>query len=208
MTPSAISIHIAVEDRLSEAVLRTLLRQSGRPYYVGTVYGGRGFGDLKRMARGFNLASAYTPFVLLADLDSADCPPVILDAWLSHPKHPNFIFRVAVREVEAWVLADRGAFAKFCGIPASAVTNRPDDLTNPKAELIRLAGRSRYRLVREDLCPPSGSTRVQGPGYNARLVEFVASKWMAERAAVHSPSLARSLTRIREFEPACLADEG
>lgn len=198
--PAAIGVYIAVEDRLSEAVLRGLLRQSGRPYFVGAVYGGRGFGDLKRMAPGFNLASAYTPYVLLTDLDNADCPPAIIDSWLTRPKHPNFVFRVAVREVEAWVLADRRAFARFCGIPVSVVTNRPDDVPDPKAELIRLASRSRYRLVREDVCPPAGSTRVQGPGYNARLAEFVANRWTAERAAVNSPSLARSLRRIREFE--------
>lgn len=121
MTSPAISVHIAVEDPLSESVLRALLHQSGRPYWIGTVYGGRGFGDLKRMASGFNQASRFTPFVLLTDLDRADCPPVIIDSWLPHPKHPNFLFRVAVREVEAWVLADREAFAKFCGVPVSAI---------------------------------------------------------------------------------------
>jgi len=36
--------------------------------------------------------------------------------WLPYPKHPNLLFRVAVKEVEAWLLAHRAAFATFLGI--------------------------------------------------------------------------------------------
>lgn len=207
MTAQAIPVHIAVEDALSESVLRALLKQSRRPYCVGSVYGLRGFGDLKRMAPGFNQAAPYTPFILLTDLDEHACVPQIHSRWLAHPRHSNFLFRVAVREVESWVLADRKSFAKFCGVPVDLVTERPDELPDPKAALVRIANRSRYRRLREDLCPPAGSIRVQGPGYNARLAEFVACKWDAVRAAAHSPSLARSFQRIREFNPKPIAQE-
>jgi hypothetical protein len=43
-----IPINLAVEDPLSEAVLRTILHQSNRRYIVGNCYSKNGFGYLKK----------------------------------------------------------------------------------------------------------------------------------------------------------------
>jgi len=39
--------------------------------------------------------------------------------------HPNFLFRVAVREVEAWLLAHREGIARFLGISEHLVPLMP-----------------------------------------------------------------------------------
>jgi hypothetical protein len=54
MTP--IPLNLAVEDRLSESVLRPLLAEVNRRYVVGTVYGRDGFGYLRKTIAGWNHA--------------------------------------------------------------------------------------------------------------------------------------------------------
>lgn len=55
--------------------------------------------------KGFNFAARLTPFLVLADLDRIECAPKLIRDWLPVEKHPNPVFRVAVREVESWVQA-------------------------------------------------------------------------------------------------------
>lgn len=110
---SPISVSLVVEDSLSEAVLQTILRQSKRPCSVGTCLGKKGAGFIRQRLSGFNKAAKWSPYIVLTDLDNAECPAVLFRSWLPETKSPYLIFRVAVREVEAWLLADRGAIAKF-----------------------------------------------------------------------------------------------
>ena len=131
----SIPINLAVEDPLSEAVLRAILRQSNRPYAVGTCYCQGGYGYLKKTIRRFNNAAKGTPFLVLTDLDKADCPPGLIQAWLPDPKHPNLLFRIAVREVEAWILAHREAFALFAGVQQELIPQDVDALDDPKRSL-------------------------------------------------------------------------
>lgn len=56
-----IPIHIAVEDFLSEMVLRVMLKQSGRHFVVGACMGRTGFGYLKKNITGFNKAAKRSP---------------------------------------------------------------------------------------------------------------------------------------------------
>lgn len=194
-------LNLAVEDDLSEAVLRKILRQCGQDYAVGTCYGKRGFGYLKRIIPGLNNAARGTPFLVLTDLDASNCAPEMIREWLPFVKHNNLIFRVAVREVESWVLADRAAFAKFVGVRVDIVPNEADEIRNTKEALIGVVKRSRRKDLRNDIVPPPGSTRKQGPNYNGRLVAFIQNSWDARRAAERSPSLRRTLDVVSEFCP-------
>jgi hypothetical protein len=162
-----------VEDELSEAVAHRLLAVSRRRYAVRTCHSRGGFGYLKRQIRGFNKAARGTPFLVLTDLDKSPCPPTLVSEWLDVPMHPNLLLRVAVREVEAWLLADTEAFAKFAGLPISSVPTRPENLDDPKRALIQLVAKSPSRELRADMVPPIGSSRIQGPNYNGRLCRFV-----------------------------------
>jgi hypothetical protein len=168
-----IPINLVFEDDLSEEVLRKLISSSGRPYQIGHCLHGRGYGYLKKHICGFNKAAKGMPYLVLTDLDNAECAPEMMRGWLQHPKHPNLLFRIAVKEVEAWLLADRVGFAKFLGISLDLVPTDVDKIADPKRYLIELAKRSRRRTIREDLVPRRGSTAKQGPAYNDRLISFI-----------------------------------
>jgi hypothetical protein len=98
---STIPVNLAVEDELSDEVLRRLLQYTGRAYHIGATYGRSGFGYLRSTIRGWNRAARGVPFIVLTDLDTHTCPPILIRDWLAEPLNPNLLLRVAVREVEA-----------------------------------------------------------------------------------------------------------
>jgi hypothetical protein len=199
---SPIPVHLAVEDDLSESVIRRLLLETGRNYSVGNVFGRGGFGYLQNTAKNWNAAAAAgTPILLLTDLDHHPCPSGLIEDWLDVEPDVNLVFRVAVREVESWLLADREGFADFLGISDVVIPLQPDQIPDPKLSLINLARRSRRRTLRESIVPREGSTAVQGPDYNGCLGGFVRNHWNHNAASERSPSLGRAWRRLMVFEP-------
>jgi len=139
---------------------------------------------------------------VLTDLDTAVCPPKLIKEWLSDStQHHNLLFRVAVREVESWVLADRDHFAKFLGIMKELVPVDVDEIDDPKEYLINLVRKSRKRRLREDIVPTRGSTAKQGPNYNGCLISFVEESWVPNKAMRSSPSLRRTIKAVKKFQP-------
>ena len=196
-----IPINLAIEGALDEEVLRKVLLQAGRGYAIGTSYGRKGFGYLRKTIHGFNTAAKRTPFAVLADLDQEDCPAALIRAWLPQPQHPNLLFRVAVREVEAWLLAHREGIARFLGISEHLVPPDADGIPDPKRTLLDLARQTRNRELKAAIVPRPGSTATEGPDYNGRLAVFVREYWDVSSAARSSPSLARAVRTIGEFQP-------
>jgi hypothetical protein len=202
-----IPIDLLVEDDLSEAVTRKVLACAAHPYAIGHAYGKSGFGYLKSRVLGFNQAARSTPYCLLTDLDRAECPPALIADWLGPvTRHPNLIFRVAVREVEAWLLAHREAFAAFAGIRTAHVPANVEEIDDPKRCLIDLVRQSRKRSLREDIVPPTPSTSRQGPNYNGRLALYVHLDWDPHVAKLHSSSLRRMIAALDAFAPAWTAE--
>ncbi len=162
-----IPVNLVVEDSLSEAVVSKLLSDSGLAFRIGTRYIGRqGNGYIKNGILGFNRAARATPFFILTDLDDKSCAPSLIVDWLGEPASKNLIFRVAVREVEAWLLAHRAGFASFLGINRELVPTDVESLLDPKRTLINLARKSKRSDLRKSIVPPEGSHRRQGPDYN------------------------------------------
>ncbi|MCP4666493.1 MAG: DUF4276 family protein [Deltaproteobacteria bacterium] len=196
-----IPIVIAVEDDLSEAVLRVMFNQSTRSYEVSNCLGRQGSGYLKKKIKGFNQAAKGIPFLVLTDLDQTDCPPLLIGKWLSIPKHENLLFRIAVREIESWLLAHRRAMASFFGVQENLIPSDPDNLSDPKRFLISLAAKSRKSDLRKAIVPANRSTAKIGPDYNGTLVTFVRDSWQAKEASKSSPSLRRAFNAIEKFTP-------
>lgn len=198
-----IYINLAVEDSPSETILRKILNQLKRPYQVSNCLCQGGYGYLKKRIASFNQAAAKAmPFLILTDLNSSVCPPKMINSWLKGaPKHPNLLFRIAVKEVESWILAHREGIAAFLGISEKNVPMDTDSIPDPKAFLIKLAGKSRSRLLKEGLIPQPGATSRQGPNYNSRIINFIQENWDAGAASLHSKSLQRTLDRLKLFEP-------
>jgi len=200
MVSIPININIAVEDSLSEAVLRKIIGQSHSRFSMGYCYSKGGYGYIKRTIRGFNNAAKGTPFLVLADLE-AECAPIQIREWLSVPIHPNLLFRIAIREVESWLLADRIGFASFLYINRNLIPNNVDEIADPKQCLINLARRSRKRVLCEAIVPAPRSTAKIGPDYNGQLIYFVENHWSITEATRNSPSLERAVKAISNFKP-------
>ncbi len=189
--PQPVVIRAAVEGSVDEAVVRKLIAHAGGQ--ADSIYGKNGKSALQEKIQGYNNAARLAPWMVLVDLDSdAHCAPPLRQSWLPAPA-PLLCFRVAVRQVEAWLMADREALARFLGVARSAIPQDPESLENAKVAMVNLARRSRRRAIREDMVPRAGSGRAVGPAYASRLSEYVHERWRPEVAAQHSDSLRRAI---------------
>jgi hypothetical protein len=194
-----IYINLVYEDDLSEAVMFKLINHFGDKYIVHNTYSGHGFGYLKSNIKGFNQASVVSPFFMLTDLDNYTCPPSLIKDWINFPLKSNFIFRIAVREVEAWLLADIEGLSEYFKVSATNFPVRPESEIDPKNTLIHLARRSRIRRIREDLVPINENAAI-GPNYNGCLMEFVFNNWNIETALTRSKSLLKAFKILENFQ--------
>jgi hypothetical protein len=108
--------------------------------------------------------------------------------------HKDLILRIAVREVEAWLLGDRHGIARFMGVAINLVPQNPEALPDPKAELIKVARHCRDRNLR-DAIVPFGTAPI-GHDYNAEIGRFVLESWDPGAAAHECQSLNRMMQKI------------
>ncbi len=198
MSPPVISG--AVEGIVDEAVFRRIVRAvRAEP---GPVYGKNGKPQLLERLHGYNNAARFSPWLVLVDLDhDADCPPPFRAAALPRPAD-LMCFRVAVREVEAWLLADHERMAEFLDVNPNWIPRDPERSADSKRVVVELARRSRSRDISHDLVPREGSGRSEGPAYASRLIEFISDHrqgWRPSVAAKSADSLARCLRCLRRL---------
>ena len=191
-----IHFNIVVEDVLTEAVLRKMLHQAGR-YEVAVCCGRQGNDFIRKNITKYNDSAKGMPWIVITDLDTHPCPSELIGKWLPCAKNPNLLFRVAVHEVESWILAHRKAFSRFLGVREALLPMRPDDVLDPKKEVFRLASKSKNRSLKEALLPRLGSK--VGPDYNGQMGSFVQREWSVVEAARNSPSLSKALSAVSSF---------
>lgn len=192
-----IVISAAVEGIVDEAVVRKLITHADAT--PGDVYGKQGKSFLRQKIAGYNNAAKRMPWLVLVDLDSEEeCAPPLRSAWLPQPA-PYLCFRVAVREVEAWLLADAERLAGFLSVARSRLPADPERLGDPKATMINLARVSRRRDIREDMVPRPESGRQVGPAYSSRLIEFASGDWRPDVAADRADSLKRAMRCLKRL---------
>jgi len=180
-------VSAAVEGLLDEAVAKRLIVQAGAS--PGSIYGKNGKGTLRSRIAGYNNAARHALWLVIVDLDNdAPCAPEFRQTWLPSPAQ-HLCFRIAVHEIESWLLADKEQLARFLSVPVARVPNTPEDLADPKKEMVGVASSSRSRPIREDMVPRPGSGRSVGPAYTSRLIEFTQSRWRPMIARRYSESL-------------------
>jgi len=195
--PSLVTISAAVEGIVDEAVLRRLIACAGG--HLGPVHGKNGKPALRQKINGYNNAARHAPWVVLVDLNSdADCAPRLRHDWLPTPAS-QLCFRVAVRQVEAWLMADAETLAAFLGVRRHTIPANPEALPNAKAEMVNLARQSRWSAIRQDMVPRPGSGRAVGPAYPSRLIEYAEKHWRPEVAAQRAESLRRAIDCVRRL---------
>jgi hypothetical protein len=191
---------VAVEDALSESVVRKLIAVIRPDLNISVVLGKRGRGYIQKKARDLNKTARSVPVFILADLDRPiPCPFDLINQWLPPFRAPALLVRIAVMEVESWVMAHREAFATHLGVPLHRIPPDTDAISKPKEFVVGLARMSKRRNIRDDLVPSLGSTSAVGPAFNATLSHFATETWDPHAASKASSSLRRALDRLRAF---------
>lgn len=204
-----VPLYSYVEDEPSKAVAERMVdhvnaigtsRLSFREGFPSIKHG---FGSIKKMMPSLvQLASDGLSSFVITDLDKGECAPSLVRNWMGKPRGgivsppSGLVFRVAVREVESWIMADRNAFSGFMQIPLSNFPKRPDELEDPKQRLLSIIRKKGRKKWQRDMLPKGPSASI-GPIYNEKLCQFVTQHWQPERARNQSPSLAKALDALR-----------
>ena len=192
-----IPLQIVIEDDLSLELAKKVIYNTKNNFLIDRVWPNvsrkkstRGSGYIQTKVNAFNNAAANKNILILTDLDQQDCAPTFINNLLVRHKEDKLFLRIAVREVESWLLADRENFAKYISISPTIINSNPDELDDPKEHLFTLSRRSKKRIIREGI-PPIDKTARMGAEYNPLLIKFVQDYWDLKKAMNRSDSLWR-----------------
>jgi len=189
-------VAVACEGPTDFVVAQRVLRHVGLAVFRSYPQGGKATLDVKLNA--YNNAAKFSPWLVLRDLNSdAECPPSLVLRLLPNPS-PSMAFRIVVRAIEAWLLSDSEKVADYFMVARSRVPRDPESLPAPKRAFIEMAGKSRSRAIRSDVCPDQGAN--VGPGYFFRLSEFTNEHWRPQVAAKSSRSLYRCIEALKRLK--------
>ena len=192
-------VTLATEDALSEAVGDKLVSEHASHLHIAQRLRRNGFGYLRSRLPNFCEMAVHQPVLLITDLDRRPCAGALVSDWMKGREKPTgLLLRVAVREVEAWVLADHVAVRSVLRRPTQSLPHDPDGLDDPKQYLINLAKKG-PRAMRDAVVPATGAIAAQGLGYNEFLVAMINQQWSPERAAERSDSLRRARGRLAQL---------
>jgi hypothetical protein len=197
--PGSPLISAAVEGIVDKAVARRLIREAGG--IPGPVYDMKGKQRLRQKINAYNHAARFAPWLVLVDLDNdASCAPSLRQNWLPVSAPPSWLcFRIAVPQVEAWLLADAESLAAYLGVAKRKIPDNPEALLDPKTAMVNLARDCQRRDIQQDMVPRPSSGRKVGPAYTSRLVEYVENHWQPARAAQHADSLRRAIQCLQRL---------
>jgi hypothetical protein len=191
-------INLLVEGEVDEAVARRIINECG--YESGSCYGKKGFPYIKEKIQAFNKSAVVLCYLTLVDFMDTEfkCPPEVVEKWLPH-RNNLMIFRVVVREIESWIMADRENLAKFLQVNIEQIPLKPENEYDPKQKLINIARKSRSKAIRDSLVPKQNSTAQVGRLYNFEMKRFIRDYWSLENARANSSSLDKCIKRISEI---------
>jgi len=190
-------VTIVVEGLTDVPVVDRILQTVGCS--IAYTYGLSGKRALMRDLGGYNRAAQFSPWMIVRDLDhDAACAAELIAVTLPDPSK-WMRFRIAVRAVEAWMLADAERLAEFLHVHENTIPADPETLPDPKLTLVNVARSSSRAEIREDMVPTPGTSGKVGPAYTSRVMEFARNQWRPVIASNHSDSLRRCLERAREL---------
>jgi hypothetical protein len=136
------SIWIAAEDLPSVKTAERMASHAGFLPQSGIDAGGLPK-LLSRLGR-FNKSAVSLCWFVLVDLDRHPCPVTLVNG-LGPQTKPRMVLRIAMREIESWLLADRQHVAEWLQVPLSKIPQLPDDELDPKQTIVNLARLSKSK---------------------------------------------------------------
>jgi hypothetical protein len=197
----AMAVDLLVEGFTDEIFVKRCFADIG--LQVGTVYGKHGVDYVKNKAQAFSVFGQYSDMLILADfMDmNAACPPQARQMLVANIPAKALV-RLAVNEIESWMMASRTELASYFNISAARIPAVPDQVVDPKQTLVNLARASNRGKIRRMFVPKPGISSVVGEGYVDGFQEFMASHWDLASARAASPSLATFVQRAQQvFTP-------
>ena len=193
-----IPINIVCEDDCSEATIKKIIAMRS-DLEIGTIYKKRGRNYIQENINFFNEVAEVTPYIVFSDLDFDTCAPNLIRTWLRKKKHDNLLFRIAVPEVEAWLIADTQNFSRYFEVPKQEIRQDVELLYDAKKYLFHIIGKHCKKDIQNDILPKGTST--VGKGYNKRMLIYISRYWNPMNAKENSDSLDRCINRVLEFSP-------
>ncbi|MBF2755021.1 MAG: hypothetical protein ISN29_07155 [Gammaproteobacteria bacterium AqS3] len=195
-----VNVRLFVEDRLTRVVLEKILQQMDRDYsIIRFVYWDKN--TIQRKVPDLNhSAKENLLYLVVTDQDTPDnCPAGAIEN-LGAPLSPNLLYRFAVMEIEAWVLADRENFAEYFSVSIRSVSQLPDEISKPKEALVAMVRKSSSKNIRDSFIPNRAKPiSSAGLNYNDILSDFVKQRWNVDNAQKYSPSLRRTYQRLQNY---------
>ncbi len=192
-----IPLTIVIEDDISLEIAKKVILSTNNHYEITRILpdnsrqkSSPGSGYIYKKINAFNNAARHGHYLILTDLDQNECAPDFLATLIPGVRNSNLILRIAVREVESWLLADKANFSGYLGVSKDIIEDDPEKLWDPKKYIFTLAKRSRKRTIREGI-PPADKTARTGVNYNPLLTVFVREHWDFKAAMNRSNSLRR-----------------
>jgi hypothetical protein len=196
-----LGVLVAVEGDTDEPFARRIVEAAG--LHIERVYVFHGHGNLDARIPRWCETSNRRPMMILRDLDphlGINCAPGLVERLSgSGPRSSTTLVRIAEREIEAWLLADRGAVAEYFHVRPEAIPDSPDDQPDPKRTLVNLCRQSSSNRVRNGMVPGSKSGRRVGPEFTGLVLDFAGAHWDAQRARTASPSLNKAINALNEL---------
>lgn len=163
---------------------------------------GTGKHSLDGRLAGLNKGAVYrNPVLAIRDLDQdAPCAPALV-AQLLADRNPSMLLRISVRTTESWLMADRQAYADYCGASLSDIPNEPENAANLKELVHGLAQSGRAPHLQRHLKKAAASGVPLWGAFGGWHAQFAEEYWSPLRAAEsgRAPSLSRAIHRMRQL---------
>ncbi|EOO9756527.1 hypothetical protein CXB03_RS23915 [Escherichia coli] len=194
-------ISIATEDILTEEAMVKIIASNGH-FEIKNKLGKQGCGYLTSNLEKFNNLAALHHVLVVLDLDLKE-NAVTYRSEIENKlrnKHERLKIIIPIREVESWILADRGGLSDYFKISKDRIDRTPDELLDPKEKIITLAKLSKNGVIKRGIPPKAGAAAKVGLPYNTILSTFIRDHWDFRSAMEHSPSLCETVQLIESIE--------
>ncbi len=205
-------VYISAEDPVTKAVIERLLAYCSPRLKVFKEMPARG-GEIKSKIAQLNALASSKPVILLMDLDTDDCAPLLKSKLLNGiSQSPNFLMSIAVDEAEAWLMADREGFANYMGLPLDIIPSASMQKMGSMKQVVEMDFRckSSYDLTHRIIQQSSKSElkmqiaakgkACKGAEYNTAMLPFIRNVWNIDVAMCNSDSLSRMVRRLQKLE--------
>jgi hypothetical protein len=94
--------------------------------------------------------------LILTDLDKYKCPPSLIRDWfdIKEASLPEkLVFRVAIREIESWILADVIKFSGYFEVSKDNFREKPDEIRDPKQYIFNVIRAKGTKNQRDAMLP-------------------------------------------------------